>query len=225
MQFETNLIYHIYNQGNNKEPIFFQDGNYLFFLKKMRTFILPYADFLCYCLMPNHFHWLVYVRQTEVELQGDSPSGGFRGDSPDDSQSPGESPKRKFRSLNDSIAIMLRSYTRAINKQQQRTGSLFREETKAKSGWIEGFITVDRYRKGPFDFRAFPDDEYGWNCFQYIHNNPKSAGLVKHETEWPFSSARDFAGLRQGTLCNQELARQLLLLPLYSPGGCESPGE
>ena len=120
---------------------------------------------------------------------------------------------KKSRAFNDSIAILLRSYARAINKQQDRSGALFREDTKAKTGWIDEFITVDRYRNGPNDFRAFPDDEYGWHCFNYIHENPVAAKLVAHATNWEYSSARDYAGLRSGTLCNQALAKQLLLLP------------
>ena len=37
----------------------------------------------------------------------------------------------KKRTLNQSIGIMLRSYTNAIHKQEGRTGALFQEETKA----------------------------------------------------------------------------------------------
>lgn len=59
MNFQENQIYHIYNQGNDKGAIFFQEKNYLFFLTKMRKILTPYLDFLAYCLMPNHFHWLI----------------------------------------------------------------------------------------------------------------------------------------------------------------------
>ena len=63
MPYEPNRIYHIYNQGNNKQPIFCKEEHYLLFLRKMRHHILPNVDFLAYCLMPNHFHWLVYVKK------------------------------------------------------------------------------------------------------------------------------------------------------------------
>jgi len=211
MNFETGLVYHIYNQGNNREPVFFGDDNYLFFLKKMRTYVLPYADLLCYCLMPNHFHWLVYIRHVvigiglELELELNSP-GDFKSPGEFSSSSNSKPIPKKPRSFNDSIAILLRSYARAINKQQDRSGALFREDTKAKAGWIDDFITVDRYRNGPNDFRAFPDDEYGLHCFSYIHENPVSAQIVTQATSWEYSSARDYAGLRNGTLCNRTLA-------------------
>jgi hypothetical protein len=44
---------------------------------------------------------------------------------------------------------------------------------------------------------------------RYIHLNPVKAGLVKHPGEWEFSSYREYAGLRQGTL--PKLARVQML--------------
>jgi putative transposase len=213
MQFEKGLVFHIYNKGNNSEEIFFGADNYHFFLKKMREYVCPYADFLCYCLMPNHFHWLVYVKHTVLEVSPEGTLLPILHKNEDLLSISTPEKKHKLRTLNESIGICLRSYTRAINKVQKRSGSLFREETKAKSGWIDEFITVDRYRKGSSDFRAFPDDEYGWNCFNYIHDNPKKANLVTKSVDWPYSSAKDFAGLRDGNLCNQDLAKKLLFLP------------
>jgi len=51
-----NVIYHVYNHTNNKEPLFRNEANYHLFLKKLRTHLLPVADLMCYCLMPTHFH-------------------------------------------------------------------------------------------------------------------------------------------------------------------------
>ena len=68
MYFESNHIYHIYNRGNNSQNIFFTRDNYLFFLEKIRKHILPYADVLAWCLMPNHFHLMVYVKVTELRF-------------------------------------------------------------------------------------------------------------------------------------------------------------
>lgn len=36
------------------------------------------------------------------------------------------------------------------------------------------------------------------------------AGLVKKMEDWDYSSFKDYAGMRSGTLCNQALAFQLL---------------
>ena len=34
MQFERGQLFHIYNQGNNRQQVFFTRENYLYFLKK-----------------------------------------------------------------------------------------------------------------------------------------------------------------------------------------------
>jgi len=61
MYFTEGNIYHLFNQGNNLEKIFFNDENKKYFLTKIRKHILPYADILAWCLMPNHFHLMLYV--------------------------------------------------------------------------------------------------------------------------------------------------------------------
>jgi putative transposase len=202
MHFEKNTVYHIFNQGNNQQTIFFKHENYLFFLQKMREYILPYGEILCYCLMPNHFHWLIYVRETEIDHS--IASVGMTLSHPDTSIT-----TTKIRTLNESIGILLRSYTRAINNQEGRSGSLFREETKAKNGWEDPNLTLlnKNYSKIWQNWEL-----YGSTCFFYIHNNPVKSNLTKKQEDWPYSSAKDFAGLRNGTLCNQILAKKLLFL-------------
>ena len=41
--------------------IFVADKNYHYFLKQWNKYLQPYADVLAYCLMPNHFHLMVWV--------------------------------------------------------------------------------------------------------------------------------------------------------------------
>ena len=36
--------YHLYNRGNNRENIFLERENYLFFLKQLRKYLLTAAD-------------------------------------------------------------------------------------------------------------------------------------------------------------------------------------
>ncbi len=66
MQLTEGYIYHIYNRGNNKRPIFFSDENYLYFLKGMQKTIALSCDILSWCLMPNHFHFLIHANSDSV---------------------------------------------------------------------------------------------------------------------------------------------------------------
>ena len=209
MQFEEGYIYHIFNQGNNRQRIFFNRGNYLYFLRKVRVHLLPFVDILAYCLMPNHFHFMVFVKKVEVEekyISGATFSRALNMASVTD-------PDKKI-TLNHSVGILLASYTRAINNQQKNTGSLFRKRTKAEcvncpSGLEPSFIMQNGTTViDPQD----PDRQYPQVCFNYIHHNPVKAGLVKKETDWEFSSARDYAGLRNGSLVNKKVAGEYLEL-------------
>lgn len=61
MKIEEGCCYHIYNRGNNKGKIFFEDRNYIFFLKQFKNYVSPHIDLFAYCLMPNHFHFFIRV--------------------------------------------------------------------------------------------------------------------------------------------------------------------
>lgn len=55
--------YHKYNRGINKQPIFFNHKNWIFFLHRLRKYFShDQGDLIAYCLMPNHYHLLVLLR-------------------------------------------------------------------------------------------------------------------------------------------------------------------
>ncbi len=221
MYFESDGIYHIYNQGNNRKVIFYNRENYLFFLRKIRTHILPFADILAWCLMPNHFHFMVEVKS--VVIDGVTLTGGAsramiasRGATlsrtPISPSIPSSTPNDI--SLNQSIGIMLASYTRAINLQENTTGSLFRQKTKAIClNEIKG-ISSNWYTSFGVTFLNVYISEYQYPqaCFNYIHANPVKAGLVKKGEDWEFSSWRDLIGMRKGDLVNRERVNEMGLL-------------
>ncbi len=218
MQFDSNHLYHIYSQGNNRQKVFIERENYLFFLRKIHSYILPFADILAWCLMPNHFHLMVHVNHVEVEYTPSATQSRARSSldvikdipSPTASSALSSLDKAERMSFNKSIGIMLASYTRAINKQQNWSGSLFRSETKAvclteinviSPGWI--------INSGITEFT--PDDpeiEYPNICFNYILYNPVKDGLVGRPEDWEFSSYSDFLGIRKGNLINMNRIKE-----------------
>jgi putative transposase len=180
MEFSNGQIYHVYNRGNNSQTVFFARENYLFFLDKIRNSILPHADILAWCLMPNHFHLMISVSCVEVEISEQVTPKGSEGFREFDSEQVTQSHLlTKTRSLNDSISIILRSYTRAIQKQEHTTGSLFQNRTKAlclteSQGVSPAYFNSHFGMMGNLDL---PETNYLNVCFDYIHNNPVNGGL------------------------------------------------
>ena len=211
MDFAEGHIYHVYNRGNNSQTVFFSRENYLFFLEKLRTYILPHADVLAWCLMPNHFHLMISVNHVVVEhseqMSQDRVSEGF-------TLSETLTKLSRKRTLNESIGIILRSYTRAIQKQQRVTGSLFQKETKAlcltePQGVSLAYFNTHFGMMGNLDL---PETNYLNVCFDYIHLNPVSGKLVAEPEDWEFTSYRDYFCGRKGKLVNRELAKELGLV-------------
>ena len=207
MVLEKGQIYHLYNQGNNLEKIFFQKANYYYFLKKIKNHICPFADVLAWCLMPNHFHLIIAVQNLETSYP-ENTSQKITANEEVSAIRNLKTPNQH--QLNNSIATMLRSYTRAINIQQERTGSLFREDTKAIwLGSIEGekLKYQNRSKVGGGDLNL--DESYLQTCFQYIHNNPVKARLAEQIIDWEFSSALDISGIRKESFINKGLIDEL----------------
>jgi REP element-mobilizing transposase RayT len=71
------------------------------------------------------------------------------------------------------------SYTKAINKQEGRSGHLF---------------------EGPFHNRLVSSAADLANLTRYIHLNPVAAGFVDRPEAWDFSSYQEYTGRRPGTL-------------------------
>src|SRR6266540_4672310 len=112
MQFLPDNIYHVYNQGNNRQKIFYKENDYLIFLNLYNQLFQNNADTIAWCLMPNHFHFMIY---TDERCATRIKQGGIIIDP-----------------VTNSIRKLLSGYARVFNKQNNRSGSLFRQKTKAK---------------------------------------------------------------------------------------------
>lgn len=101
--FEAGQYYHVYNRGNNRENIFIEDKNYNYFLQKVKKYLLPIADVYAYCLLKNHFHIVLRIKDKE------------------------ELPEKFKQKIHLPFSDLFNSYSKSINKAYNRTGSLFQE--------------------------------------------------------------------------------------------------
>ncbi|MBK7873636.1 MAG: hypothetical protein IPJ74_24705 [Saprospiraceae bacterium] len=60
--FQPELFYHVFNHVVGHEYLFRQNDNYVYFLQKYSQYMHPLWDTYAYCLMPNHFHFLIKVK-------------------------------------------------------------------------------------------------------------------------------------------------------------------
>jgi putative transposase len=174
--FTPDKFYHIYNRGNAGEKIFVTPDNYNYFLSKYKEYIAPVANTYAYCLLPNHFHFLIQLKSEEELFSFLKQNKRL----PDENIT-----LEEFETLNNTsgginlfglhiskqFSNFFNGYSQAINKQQNRKGSLFQKNFKRK---------------------LIEDENYLKELILYIHLNPVNHQLVKEFTDWRYSSYHSF---------------------------------
>ena len=105
---ERGKYYHIYNRGINSGILFKEKTNYEHFLKLYDFHINPIAETYAWCLMKNHFHFLIRIKE-ENEITSENKI----------------LPSQSFSNL-------FNAYTKAFNKSYNRHGSLFERPFRRK---------------------------------------------------------------------------------------------
>lgn len=103
---EPGVIYHFYNRGNNQENIFVEERNYNYFLLLMKKYIVPIADVYAYCLLKNHFHIALKIKDND------------------------DLPEKYREKIHLPFSNMFNTYSKSFNKAYLRKGSLFQEHPK-----------------------------------------------------------------------------------------------
>jgi len=113
--------YHVYNRAVGDEKLFYTEKNYTYFLKKYSEHIPFIADTFAYCLMPNHFHFLIKIKSEK-----------------DVTETINEKSKNTQKNMDTGLFIskqfsnLFNGYSQAINKQEMRNGTLFSRAFKRK---------------------------------------------------------------------------------------------
>ena len=100
-------FYHVYSRTVGEEILFRNENNYLYFLRRYSDFCSNHFATFCFCLLPNHFHFLIQVRESTNEAAALSAFSNF-----------------------------LNSYTKSYNKVFDRHGGLFQRKFKRKTAAV-----------------------------------------------------------------------------------------
>lgn len=180
-EFAPGTIAHIYNRGNNREKIFYNQQDYKAFLFRIGLALgfdekdlnqesllsLPHSRIRIdskkglfrlhsFCLMPNHFHLL-------LEQLGDVPISAF-------------------------ISKVCTSYAMYMNKKYKRVGHVFQERFKS--------VVIDN------------NSQLMW-VSAYIHMNPVKEGMVKSPENYKWSSFNDFSSDRGLRIVYKDLIQDI----------------
>lgn len=119
--FEPGKVFHVYNHGNADDLIFREHQNYSFFLKKYKKYILPIAFTYAYCLLPNHFHFMIKIKGEDELIrffEKEKDSEGFPNPQ-------GLELANLSNLISHQFGTFFNSYTKSFNKYYDRRGSLF----------------------------------------------------------------------------------------------------
>ena len=170
-------IYHVYNHGNGFENIFRSDNNYRHFLKKHDEYMSEVWECLAYCLMPNHFHLLVRIKERSIA---------------------DETSEMVNKKVSRQFSHFTNSYAQAFNKNWGRKGSLFIRSFKRKQVTDEVYLRrlVCYIHNNPVNhgFKNMPD-EWEFSSYRKIINQPEE--IINKEVIELFGDLKNMISVHQ----------------------------
>jgi REP element-mobilizing transposase RayT len=139
-------FFHVYNRGNNKEQLFHAQSDYEYFLRKYQNYLSGWVDTFAFCLIPNHFHLLLRVKEFEGAAEGTS----------------------------EGLRRLFISYAQTINLIYDRSGSLFRKNFNRLPVENDSyFLNLVLYiHLNPVQHSVTSDfRDYPWSSYPLIVNN------------------------------------------------------
>lgn len=168
-------FFHIYNRGNNRENIFVQPRNYAYFMELWWKHTSLIAETWAYCLLRNHFHALVFIRNRE------------------------ELPDQNIKEPSQYFSNFFNAYARGVNLATGRTGALFERPFKRIPVDSENYLIrlVVYIHQNPQKHK-FIEDFRDWDYSSYPHlisNAPTR--LQRNRMMDLFGSQDDFIRIHQ----------------------------
>ena len=180
--FESGEFYHIYNKAVRNDQLFFIDENYRFFLRKFHQYTEAMVSVYCYCLLNNHFHFLIKIEENV------------------DSTTVIERLRRFFI-----------SYSKALNNYLNRKGTLFERhlkrvkiESEEQLLWTIYYI----HRNPVHHFVTENYERYRWSSYPSILSK-RETNLKRREVLDLFSGEDNFVEFHERNIEEDLLQKRI----------------
>ncbi|MGL1889557.1 MAG: hypothetical protein OCD76_23790 [Reichenbachiella sp.] len=161
-KFEPYSYYHIVNHAVGSENLFRCDENYRYFLDRYAHYMNSVCDTLCYCLMPNHIHFLIRTKSEELLLKHPKYKGDIH------------------KTVMQQLSNLLNGYAKAYNKKYERRGALWIDYTKRYNIETDNYLTsvINYIHQNPVK-HGFTDKIEGWTHSSYQAHLSNKPTLLK----------------------------------------------
>jgi REP element-mobilizing transposase RayT len=146
---------------------------------RYKKYISPVADTYAWCLMPNHFHLLLRIKEEneivevmrKTNLKNKNLQGFCKLNSDDKINKVNLGGLQHIKFINQQFSNLFNSYTKSYNKFFNTRGNLFNQNFKRK---------------------VITDEDSIIRLILYIHNNPVHHKFTKEIGDWPYSSFHSY---------------------------------
>lgn len=166
---EPGAVYHIYNRGINKQTIFFNTSDYNRFMSLWEKYTEPIAYSYAFCIMPNHFHFMIRIKELTdlrqlpkvVEL--------------------GESDIKYY--ISRQFSNLFNAYSRYFNLKYERDGKVFKERFKRKEVLTDAYFTklIEYIHTNPVKHGIVDDFKYYEYSSFWMHLRDEPTRLRRDE--------------------------------------------
>jgi len=172
---EYGHYYHIYNRGINSDILFNEIRNYEYFLKLYDVHVNPIADTYAWCLMKNHFHFLVRIKEIqEISFE-------------------------KKIAPSQSFSNLFNAYTKSYNKKYLRHGALFERPFRRKSvsdeKYFQNLILYIHNNPAHHNICKHPI-EYSWSSYKTCMSE-KPTKLKREDVMKHFGDVENFKHIHE----------------------------
>lgn len=187
-ELHAEYFYHVFNRTNHREPLFLDDEDRQYFLKKYKQHVSSYVDTYSFCLMGNHFHLVIRVKSITLisglvqrieKMERTIAQKAFL------------EMKEDVRTVHELMSSqfnrMFTAYAMYFNKKHKRSGNLFYRPFKRVAVKSEGHFTWLIYyaHANPRKHKVHADfQNYKWSSYQAFLSDARTMLKRKEVLEW-----------------------------------------